>query len=304
MIGNGAFGRHHASKYAGMPGVDLVAIADPRAEARRQAMVDHRVRVVAEWRELLGEVDIVSICSPAVTHAPIVRGFLNANTDVLVEKPIATSLAEADSLIALAEIKNRVLTVGHQERFVFDRSGLLNYEDAPLEVDCWRMGPWSGRGADVSAVLDLMIHDLDLVHCLIPGEVADVEARSRSGMSRKPDDVTTRVSFENGSQARLHASRISPIRRRGMRAVYEDGVIEIDFITREVKNTTARPLKDLHLEDPLGESIAAFVEAARLGASSLVRPEEARRALETALLIEEAAAPLPVLGDISFARYA
>src|SRR5439155_24750764 len=84
----------------------------------------------------------------------------------------------------------------------------------------------------------------------------------------------------------------SPIRRRGMRAVYEDGVIEIDFITREVKNTTARPLKDLHLEDPLGESIAAFVEAARLGASSLVRPEEARRALETALLIEEAAAPV------------
>jgi len=266
-------------------------------------MVKHGVRAVADWRELLGELDIVSICSLAVTHAPIVRGFLNADTDVLVEKPIAISLAEADSLIALAEVKNRVLTVGHQERFVFNQTGLLNYEDAPLEVDCWRMGPWSGRGADVSAVLDLMIHDLDLVHCLIPGDVGDVQARSRSGVSRKADDITARVFFENGAQARLHASRISPIRRRGMRAVYEDGAIEIDFVTRQVKNTTGRPLNDLHLDDPLGESIAAFVEAARLGASSLVRPEEARRALETALLIEDAAAPVPAY-ETTVARYA
>lgn len=303
VIGNGAFGRHHASKYAAMPGVELVAIADPRADARGQAMVKHGVRAVADWRELLGELDIVSICSPAVTHAPIVRGFLNADTDVLVEKPIAVSLAEADSLIALAEVKNRVLTVGHQERFVFNRTGLLNYEDAPLEVDCWRMGPWSGRGADVSAVLDLMIHDLDLVHCLIPGDVGDVQARSRSGMSHKADDITARVSFENGAQARLHASRISPIRRRGMRAMYEDGVIEIDFVTRQVKNTTGRPLSDLHLDDPLGESIAAFVEAARLGAFSLVRPKEARRALETALLIEDAAAPVSAY-ETTVARYA
>jgi predicted dehydrogenase len=291
VIGNGAFGRHHAMKYAKLPGVELAGIADLSADARRHAMVTHGVPAVANWRELLGEVDIVSICSPAITHAPIVRAFLNANVDVLVEKPIATDLDEADALIALAEVKNRVLTVGHQERFVFARTGLLDYPDAPLEVDCWRMGPWTGRGSDVSAVLDLMIHDLDLVHCLIPGGVADVEARGRSGMSRRSDDVTARVTFENGAQARLHASRISPVRRRGMRAVYPDGVIEIDFITRTVKNTTKRPLNQLQLDDPLGESIASFVNAARLGAASLVRPEEARRALETALLIEEAAAP-------------
>jgi predicted dehydrogenase len=279
-------------KYAKLPGVELAGIADLSADARRHAMVTHGVPAMANWRELLGEVDIVSICSPAATHAPIVRAFLNANVDVLVEKPIATDLDEADALIALAEVKNRVLTVGHQERFVFARTGLLDYADSPLEVDCWRMGPWTGRGADVSAVLDLMIHDIDLVHCLVPGAVADVEARGRSGMSRRSDDVSARVMFENGAQARLHASRISPIRRRGMRAVYPDGVIEIDFITRTVKNTTRRPLNQLQLDDPLGESIASFVNAARLGAASLVRPEEARRALETALLIEDAAAPV------------
>ncbi|HEY5338443.1 MAG TPA: Gfo/Idh/MocA family oxidoreductase, partial [Rhizomicrobium sp.] len=172
VIGQGAFGRHHASKYAKLPGVMLTAVADPSADARHASTAAHGVTTVADWRDLLGKVDIVSVCSPAKTHAPIVRGFLEAGAHVLVEKPIATDLDEADALIALAEIKNRVLTVGHQERYVFARTGLLDFAEAPLEVECWRTGPWTGRGADVSAVLDLMIHDLDLVHRMIPGGVA------------------------------------------------------------------------------------------------------------------------------------
>jgi len=292
VVGTGAFGRHHASKYAKLPGVMLTAIADPSLDARRASMAAHGVTAVADWRELLGKVDLVSVCSPAVTHAPIVRGFLNAGAHVLVEKPIATDLDEADALIALAETKNRVLTVGHQERFVFARTGLLNFPDAPLEVECWRTGPWTGRGADVSAVLDLMIHDLDLVHRLVPGGVSDVRAKGRATHAAHADEVSAHVSFDNAAQAHLVASRISPIRRRGMRAVYADGVVEIDFVTREVKNTTGRALNPLEMSDPLAESVAAFVNAARLNAPSLVRPEEARRALETALLIDEAAAPL------------
>ena len=292
VIGAGAFGRHHATKYAAMEGVELVAVADPSVEARAAAMAAHGVPTMADWRELLGKVDIVSICSPAVTHAEIVRAFLEAGADVLVEKPIATDLAEADALIALAEDKGRVLTVGHQERFVFAQSGLLDFHDAPLEVECWRAGPWTGRGADVSAVLDLMIHDLDLVHQLIPGGVADVRASGRATQGRLADEVEALVQFENGATARLLASRIADERRRGLRAVYSDGVIEIDFIARTVSNTTQRALNTLELVDPLGESVSSFVRAARLTAAALVRPEEARRALETALLIDEAAAPL------------
>jgi predicted dehydrogenase len=292
VVGIGAFGRHHASKYSHIPGVELIGVADPSGEARKAVASSHGVRAVSDWRDLLGAVDIVSICSPAVTHAPIVRAFLNAGADVLVEKPIATTLAEADSLIALAEAKGRVLTVGHQERFVFARTGMLDYADAPLEVECWRTGPWTGRGADVSVSLDLMIHDLDLVHRLIPGDVADVVARTRSEYGKNADEVSAVVNFENGSVARLTASRISPIRRRGMRAVYPDGVIEIDFITRQVRNTTKRELNPLELSDPLGEAVASFVDAARIGAPAFVRPEEARTALETALMIDDASAPV------------
>jgi len=304
VIGQGAFGRHHASKYSRLPGVALTAVADPCADARQASMSAHGVTAVADWQELLGKVDLVSVCSPAVTHAAIVRGFLEAGAHVLVEKPIATDLKEADALISLAERKNRVLTVGHQERYVFARTGLLDFPDAPMEVECWRTGPWTGRGADVSAVLDLMIHDLDLVHRLIPGDVADVHAKGRRTQAAHADEVSACVSFDNEARARFTASRISPTRRRGMRAVYADGVIEIDFVTREVKNTTGKKLNPLEINDPLGESVAAFVDAVRLGKPALVRPEEARRALETALLIDEAAAPATRSGIQQQAQYA
>jgi predicted dehydrogenase len=305
VIGAGAFGRHHASKYRGLEGVELTAIADANPEVRKGAFAAHGVTAVADWRDLLGKVDLVSICTPAVTHAAIVRAFLNSGAHVLVEKPIATSLEEADALIALAEETGKVLTVGHQERFVFARTGLLNFPDAPKEVSCWRMGPWTGRGDDVSAVLDLMIHDIDLTHQLIPGAVAEVEANSHTEMGRFADEVSTTVTFRNGSVARLETSRVAHTRRRGMRAVYADGVIEIDFLTRKMRNTTHRRLNALELGDPLGESVAAFVQAVQKGTPALVRPQEARQALETALLIDEAA---EFAGDMprrmQFAAYA
>ncbi|HWA88863.1 MAG TPA: Gfo/Idh/MocA family oxidoreductase [Rhizomicrobium sp.] len=305
VIGAGAFGRHHASKYRGLEGVDLAAIADANPEVRKGSLATHGVPAVADWRELLGHVDLVSICTPAVTHSAIVRAFLNSGAHVLVEKPIATSLEEADALIALAAETGRVLTVGHQERFVFARTGLLDFPDAPKEVSCWRMGPWTGRGADVSAVLDLMIHDLDLIHQMIPGPVAGVEAIGRTEMGRLADEVATTIRFANGSVAKLETSRIAQNRRRGMRAVYHDGVVEIDFLTRKMRNTTRRRLNALELGDPLGESVAAFVKAVQDGSPALVRPEEARQALDTALLIDEAA---ECTGDVSrqmrYAAYA
>jgi predicted dehydrogenase len=289
VIGAGAFGRHHASKYRGIAGVELVAVADPCPEVRKTSLANHGVHAVADWRDLLGKVDLVSVCSPAVTHAAIVRAFLNAGANVLVEKPIATSVEEADALIALARSAGRVLTVGHQERFVFAGTGLLDCREVPLDISCWRMGPWTGRSADVSVVLDLMIHDLDLVHQLVPHAVRAVDARSRAIHGFLADEVSASVTFSNGSVAHLETSRISEARRRGMRAEYRDGVVEIDFITRKIRNSTPRPLKPLEMGDPLAESVQAFVRSVREGAAPLVRPQEARRALQTALMIDDAA---------------
>jgi predicted dehydrogenase len=136
--------------------------------------------------------------------------------------------------------------------------------------------------------LDLMIHDLDLVHQLISGRVRNVQARGRIEKAHFADQVSAAVLFENGAVARLETSRIAENRRRGMRAVYADGVVEIDFLTHKVTNTTPRGLNALEMGDPLAESVGAFVAAAKTGKAPLVRPEQARRALQTALLIDEA----------------
>jgi predicted dehydrogenase len=288
VVGGGVFGRHHAAKYMRLPGVTLSAIADPSAEARRLNAMTLRAPVFADWHELLGQVDLVSVCSPASTHAEIVRAFLSAGTHVLVEKPIATDLDEADELVRLASDIGLVLTVGHQERYVFARSGLLEWIDAPSYVECIRAGPWTGRGADVGVVLDLMIHDLDLVHRLVPGPIANLSSLGRSVHGSLADEVSARLEFENGSRVELFASRIAEARRRTMRLVYDDGSIDIDFLARTVRNSTSRRIKPLALHDPLGESVAAFIAAVQAGGSALVRPEEARHALETALLIEDA----------------
>jgi predicted dehydrogenase len=305
VIGVGAFGRHHCAKYRSIANVELFAVADPSAEIRHTAAAQYGVLAVADWRELLGKVDLVSICSPAVTHAAIVRAFLKAGAHVLVEKPIATTVAEADELVALARRTGLTLTVGHQERFVFARTGLLDQDVQPLEIQCWRRGPWTGRGDDVSAVLDLMIHDLDLVHTLVDSPVANVTARGTTQYGPHADEVAAEVTFANGTVAYLDTSRIADSRKRGFRAVYADGVVEIDFLTREIINTTPRPLAELEIGDPLGDAVASFVAAARGEMAPLVLPEQAAQAVETALLIEEAAdATIPAIARARFGRLA
>ena len=308
VIGAGVFGHHHATKYKSLAqageDVTLFAIADPNAEMLAKARIHHGCKVVADWRELLGKVDLVSICSPAITHAEIVRDFLKAGTHVLVEKPIATTLEEAAELVALSREMGRILLVGHQERFVFARTGLLDVSETPQEITCWRQGPWTGRGDDVSVVLDLMIHDLDLVHALVPGAVADVRAEGLVEYGPHADEVFALLRFANGTIAKLQTSRVASERKRGLRAVYSDGVVEIDFLSRSVTNTTPRPLGALELGDPLGESVAGFVAAAKDGVDALVTPEQAAQALQTALWIEDASgvAVRPVARRIAAGR--
>ena len=291
-MGAGVFGRHHAAKYRALPGVELVAVADPDPVARMQAAALFHVPAVADWRELTGMVDLVSICSPAISHAEIVRGFLNSGVHVLVEKPIATTAAEAEQLITAARSRGLVLTVGHQERYVLAQSGLFDIAAAPVLVECVREGPWTGRGTDVSVVLDLMIHDLDLAHSLIPGNIAELRADGDTVYGASHDAVSAELLFEKGSVVRLRANRAADERKRSLRIVYDDGAeIAVDFLSRELVNSTGSVLNLADSSDPLLDSIAAFASAVRAGEPVMVQPEEALRALETALQIEDALIP-------------
>jgi predicted dehydrogenase len=225
---------------------------------------------------------------------------LAAGLHVLMEKPLAATLVEADRLIALAAANGLVLHTGHQERFVMRHMGLFDGDVAPLLVECHRAGPFNPRNTDVSVVLDLMIHDLDLVHQLNAMPVAAVRAEQRSLPHSHSDEVAVEIRLADGMVAKLFASRMADARKRFMRIVYPDGEIYIDFLTREMTNTTPRMLNALGAKspasempcpssDPLGHGVAQFVDAARTKREPSIRPQEARRALETALSILNAA---------------
>ncbi|MDR3506551.1 MAG: Gfo/Idh/MocA family oxidoreductase [Caulobacteraceae bacterium] len=295
VAGAGAFGGHHARKYAGMEGITLAAVYDPDLERARALAVGLGAQPVDDLNLFLSLADIVTVASPAFTHAAVALPALAAGKSVYVEKPIATTIDEADKIVARAAASGLVLACGLQERVVSKAMGLLDIPERPVLLEAVRRAPWNPRNTDVSCVLDLMIHDIDLAITLNPGEPLAVEAEGRVTHGPFVDEVDCEITLGDGSTVKLNASRIAEARERRMRIVYPSGEVEIDFITRAFRNTTPFRLDADFTEtptgrDPLGASVAAFVAAVR---GEAPRPaatgEEAARALDLALAVEQAA---------------
>lgn len=289
VVGSGVFGGFHAKKYAEMEGVELAGIFDVDP-ARCQALADGLgVTAFGDLETLLAACDIVTVASPATTHAAAALACLKAGKSVYVEKPLATSLEDADHLIAEAAKRGLVLACGHQERVVSRAMGLLDIPEKPLLLEAVRKGTPSPRSQDVSVVLDLMIHDIDLALSLTDAEPLAVEAEGDE------DAIRAEATFGDGFTAIFTAARNAAARERTMRIVYPSGVLEIDFVTRAFKNSTPFPLNEAFTEtpagrDPLGTSVAGFVAAVRgLSPRPVVTAEEAARALDLALAVEQAA---------------
>ena len=289
VVGCGVFGGYHIKKYkeleALISGIKLTTVFDTNLTTRGKFSSVYDVESVSEIKDLIGKVDMVSICTPATCHYRDAKMMLEAGIHVLVEKPISINLREAEELIQIAKDKNLVFTVGHQERFVFDTMGILAIPEIPVVMTAWRESAYSSRGTDVSVIMDLMIHDLDLIHMIIPGQVTTVSAVGRG--TNAVDYCSATLDFDNGSFVNLRASRIADQIRRGMKIVYSCGKIEIDFVKRTVINTTPYVIKELNGGDPLGESVANFVMSVKGLLPSMVTAEQAKRALNTALMIEE-----------------
>ena len=289
VVGCGVFGGYHIKKYkeleALISGIKLTTVFDTNITTRGKFSSVYDVESVSEIKDLIGKVDMVSICTPATCHYRDAKMMLEAGIHVLVEKPISINLREAEELIQIAKDKNLVFTVGHQERFVFDTMGILAIPEIPVVMTAWRESAYSSRGTDVSVIMDLMIHDLDLIHMIIPGQVTTVSAVGRG--TNAVDYCSATLDFDNGTFVNLRASRISDEVRRGMKIIYSSGKIEIDFVKRTVINTTPYVIKELNGGDPLGESVANFVMSVKGLLPSMVTAEQARRALNTALMIEE-----------------
>jgi predicted dehydrogenase len=295
VAGAGVFGGYHAGQYARLPGARLAAVYDPHPE--RAAAIAHPYggEGFSDLDAFLAAVDLVSVTSPATTHAATATAALKAGRHVYVEKPLATSIEDAEGLLNLAAAKKLVLAVGHQERMVFRAMGLFDAPERPTYLEAIRKGTWSPRNADVSCVLDLMVHDIDLAFALDPAEVIAVEAEGRTTHGPLLDDVRAEATFESGLTAVFVASRIAEARERRMRIVYPSGVVEIDFLDRTFHNTTPFALNPDFAEtpigkDPLGAALGEFLAVVAGDHANLpAGPRDGVRALDLALAVEQAA---------------
>ncbi|OFX00460.1 MAG: hypothetical protein A3E78_16170 [Alphaproteobacteria bacterium RIFCSPHIGHO2_12_FULL_63_12] len=285
VVGAGVFGAFHAGKHAASPRADLSGIWDIDAD-RAAALADrHGARRHYNLETLINEVEAVTIATPAPSHFEIARQALAAGRHVYVEKPLAMTVEEADILIALAERRHLVLQVGHQERFVLAAMGAPRPGAAPRNLQFSRCGPPSGRGEDVSVVFDLMIHDLDIARLF--GFSAPVKV---AACGDRHETVAT-LTFDDGRQCSFMASRRTQSRRRVLKADYDDGAIEIDFVNRTFSNSTsaaaAPEFENLSaFADPLGASVDAFFASVLDGAATMVDGKAGRGAIEWASLIE------------------
>ena len=297
VIGVGYLGRFHAQKWAALAGVKLVGVAD--SDPARAAAVAAEVGGTAysDHRELLTRVDAVSVAVPTEHHYRVVHDCLMAGVHVLVEKPITRTVAEADALIELARVRGLLLQVGHLERFNptwLAVQPLLG--QAPRFIEAHRLAPFKPRGTDVSVVLDLMIHDLDLILSLVNSPLAEVRASGTPVLTEGIDIGNARLEFANGCVANLTASRVSTATLRKMRLFLKDQYLAIDFGERRVRRACrsddpASPIAITEVAVPTGDAlqmeIEAFAAAVREGHAPPVTGEDGRRALALALEIAE-----------------
>ena len=300
VIGVGYLGRFHAQKYASSPAAELVAVVDASAGNREQVAAETGCRAVADYRDILGEIDAVSIVTPTPLHYPIAQQCLEHGLHVLVEKPITTTLEEARSLVDTAARVGRVLQVGHLERFNAAILALEGTLGTPRFVESHRLAPFKERGTDVNVVLDLMIHDIDLIQSLVGAPIESIDAVGASVFSAGLDIANARIRYANGCVANTTASRVSMKMERKLRVFQDDAYISIDLqqkvltIVRKPPAGSDLPKGQVLIEertydqgDALKFEIEAFLRSIREGTPPVVTGEDGLRALETATKITQ-----------------
>jgi predicted dehydrogenase len=299
VIGVGYLGRFHAQKYAALTDVELVGVADVNREAAERVAAEVGCAAYADYRELLDRIDVVSIVVPTRLHFAVAREFLAAGRHVLVEKPITETVDEADELIAVARQQGVLLQVGHLERFNPAIVALNGELHKPMFIESHRLTPFRGRGTDVNVVLDLMIHDIDIILNMVQSELVAVHASGVPVLSHEVDIANARLEFASGCVANVTASRVSRDAMRKVRVFQSDGYFSIDYQKRRIavcrKGGDGMALpglpgitmkeKGFAESDALRDEIAAFVAAVRTGTSPVVAGEDGRRALAVALQI-------------------
>ena len=302
VVGGGHFGRFHADKYAALPDSDFVGIVDLNPETRAAIAGKHKVAGFADASELVGKVDAVSVVVPTTLHFDVALKLIEAGIHVLIEKPIAETVEQADKLIDAARANKVVLQVGHLQRFLLDRLRVADFVDRPLYIEAARIHPFSPRSTDVSVILDLMIHDIDLVLALVGAPVESVMAIGTPVVTQEEDIANVRLGFVNGCVANITTSRVSLNTERRMRIFGHECYVTIDLAKRKLIAMTRGlgesdtpgmpPIDRAENEYPDGDDlkteVASFLAACRGEHPPRVSGADGRNALDVALRIESA----------------
>jgi predicted dehydrogenase len=294
VVGIGHLGNYHLQKYRLLPDVEIVGVADVLKDRARKAAALYGCGVFTDHRELIEAVDAVSVTVPTRSHHAVAKDFLAAGKDVLLEKPMTVTLEEADSLIGLSEKKGAILQIGFVERFNPAITALGKVIEKPMFVESHRLHPFIERGTDVDVVLDLMIHDLDIILHFVKSPVKNVEAVGVSVLSDEVDIANVRVVFENGCVANITASRITLKNLQKIRFFGLEGYHSVDFEKRELVSLSKTQGTDGKVRigyndvevipcDPLEEEITAFVHSVKTRRPPLVSGREGRKSLELAV---------------------
>ena len=298
VIGVGYLGNFHVQKYLALPDVDLVAVVETDSGRRREIGQKYDVDATANYREIIDEVDLVSIVVPPDRHFAVARDFLNAGVHVLVEKPVTETVADAETLIALASQHRCLFQVGHLERFNPAVIALREKVARPRFIGAQRFAPYKARGTEVDVVLDLMIHDIDIILSLVPSAIIGISSSGQSVITGDIDIAHARLEFTDGCIAELSASRVSRDQVRAMTIRQASSYISVDFMNHLllIGEIDAEGRTDEHKEvsfetrnltgtDVLMDEIRSFVGAVAQGLVPEVTGEDGKRALEVAIEI-------------------
>jgi predicted dehydrogenase len=298
VIGVGYLGRFHAQKYAALPNSQLIGVADPSEANRARVAGELNVPAHADYRELLGKVDAVSIVTPTPLHFEVSRAFLESGAHVLVEKPMTVTVEEGEALVALAARRERLLQVGHLERFNAAVRALQPSLTVPRFIESARLAPFKQRGTEVDVVLDLMIHDIDLILSVVRSPVVGVDAIGSSVFSKEIDIANARLRFANGCVANATASRVSLKTERKLRLFQDDAYMSVDLqqkiltVIRKGEGVGADGMPQVAIDektyeqgDALRSEIEAFLQSIEQGTAAAVSGEEGLAALRTAISI-------------------
>ena len=300
VVGVGYLGKFHAEKYARMKDVKLVGVVDIEPGVAKEIAQQLGTEPFTDYRDLMGKVDAVSVAVPTTDHFSISRDFLENSIDVLVEKPFTETLEEADALIEIAESNDSILQVGHLERFNPAVLALRNVVNQPLFVESHRLSVFKERGTEVDVVLDLMIHDIDIILNFVGSDIKSIHASGVPVISSRVDIANARLIFENGCTANVTASRISLKNMRKIRIFQKDTYVAVDYannditIIRKDGKGTGLPVPGISMErstfekaDSLEAELTSFVESVKTRQAPLVSARDGRQALCVALDIIE-----------------